>query len=583
MSLVLHGIPVGKGYAIGKVHLLSSGLDDVPHYTIDEDNIESEIARYENAIKQTKKQLEELRKNIPDDAPTELGAFISFHLMMLSDVTLSHAPLEIIKEQKINAEWALRQQLVKLSSQFDSISDDYLRTRKQDLNQVVEKIYKSLRGVEISNIQPNDLFEDIILVATDISPADAVLFKENRVSAFITDVGGPTSHTAILGKTLDIPSVFGLRNARSLIKEDEWIIVDGVSGVVILDPDNVVLGEYEKKTQQYKKEQRKLNKIKNVSATTLDEIDIEILANIEEISDLTLANKNGANGVGLFRSEFLFLNRDEMPSEEEQFEYYSKLVKKAAGKPVTIRTADIGADKNPRWFRQLDVINPAMGLTGIRLSLAEPIMFRTQMRAILRAAQFGKVKMMWPMIASITELKQCINHLNTAKEQLDDAGVEFESDIEVGIMVEIPSAALAMNTLIKHVDFISIGTNDLIQYTMAVDRGDDSVNYLYQPTHPVILKLISHSIKTANRHNKPVSVCGEMAADSNLTRMLLGMGLKSFSINASSILAVKNAIVNTNVQETEKYVNSLLRNENPDRADALLYKINSYDKFEQDA
>ncbi|MCV2503718.1 MAG: phosphoenolpyruvate--protein phosphotransferase [Neisseriaceae bacterium] len=583
MSLVLHGIPVGKGYAIGKVHLLSSGLDDVPHYTIDEDNIESEIARYENAIKQTKKQLEELRKNIPDDAPTELGAFISFHLMMLSDVTLSHAPLEIIKEQKINAEWALRQQLVKLSSQFDSISDDYLRTRKQDLNQVVEKIYKSLRGVEISNIQPNDLFEDIILVATDISPADAVLFKENRVSAFITDVGGPTSHTAILGKTLDIPSVFGLRNARSLIKEDEWIIVDGVSGVVILDPDNVVLGEYEKKTQQYKKEQRKLNKIKNVSATTLDEIDIEILANIEEISDLTLANKNGANGVGLFRSEFLFLNRDEMPSEEEQFEYYSKLVKKAAGKPVTIRTADIGADKNPRWFRQLDVINPAMGLTGIRLSLAEPIMFRTQMRAILRAAQFGKVKMMWPMIASITELKQCINHLNTAKEQLDDAGVEFESDIEVGIMVEIPSAALAMNTLIKHVDFISIGSNDLIQYTMAVDRGDDSVNYLYQPTHPVILKLISHSIKTANRHNKPVSVCGEMAADSNLTRMLLGMGLKSFSINASSILAVKNAIVNTNVQETEKYVNSLLRNENPDRADALLYKINSYDKFEQDA
>ncbi|MCV2509109.1 MAG: phosphoenolpyruvate--protein phosphotransferase, partial [Neisseriaceae bacterium] len=463
------------------------------------------------------------------------------------------------------AEWALRQQLVKLSSQFDSISDDYLRTRKQDLNQVVEKIYKSLRGVEISNIQPNDLFEDIILVATDISPADAVLFKENRVSAFITDVGGPTSHTAILGKTLDIPSVFGLRNARSLIKEDEWIIVDGVSGVVILDPDNVVLGEYEKKTQQYKKEQRKLNKIKNVSATTLDEIDIEILANIEEISDLTLANKNGANGVGLFRSEFLFLNRDEMPSEEEQFEYYSKLVKKAAGKPVTIRTADIGADKNPRWFRQLDVINPAMGLTGIRLSLAEPIMFRTQMRAILRAAQFGKVKMMWPMIASITELKQCINHLNTAKEQLDDAGVEFESDIEVGIMVEIPSAALAMNTLIKHVDFISIGSNDLIQYTMAVDRGDDSVNYLYQPTHPVILKLISHSIKTANRHNKPVSVCGEMAADSNLTRMLLGMGLKSFSINASSILAVKNAIVNTNVQETEKYVNSLLRNENPDR------------------
>ncbi|QRN41428.1 MAG: phosphoenolpyruvate--protein phosphotransferase [Neisseriaceae bacterium] len=580
MSLVLHGIAVGKGYAIGKVHLLSSGLEDVTQYAINEEHIESEVIRYENAIKQTKKQLDELRKYISGDLPKELGAFISFHSMMLSDVTLSHAPIEIIKEQKINAEWALRQQLVKLSSQFDSIGDDYLRTRKQDLNQVVEKIYKSLSGVEINDIQLNDLFEDVVLVATDISPADAVLFKENRVCAFITDVGGSTSHTAILGKTLGIPSVLGLRNARSLIKEDERIIVDGVNGIVILDPDKVILDEYEKKIQEYKKYRRKLNEIKNVSATTLDGVDIEILANIEEISDLTLANKNGANGVGLFRSEFLFLNRNTIPSEEEQFEYYLTLVKEASGKPVTIRTVDIGADKSPRWFGHCDVIHPAIGLTGIRLSLAEPIMFRTQMRAILRAAQFGKVKMMWPMIASITELKQCLRHLNIAKEQLDNAGVRFESDIEVGIMVETPSAALAITTLIKYVDFISIGTNDLIQYTMAVDRGNDSINDLYQSTHPVILKLISHSIKTAIRYNKPVSVCGEMAADSELTRMLLGMGLKSFSINIPSMLAVKNVIVNTNIQETQSYVNRLLKNENPERVDTLLYKINNYDRFQ---
>lgn len=575
MSLILHGIPAGKGYVVGKTHVISFGLGDIPYYTISEENIEFEVIRYENAIKHTKKQLEELRKNIPDDSPTELGAFISVHLMMLSDITLSYVPIEIIKEQHINAEWALRQQLDKLSSQFDLINDDYLRTRKQDLHQVVEKIYKALSNIETNNMQLNNLFADVVLVATDILPADVTMFKEHQITAFITDMGGLISHTAILAKSLDIPSVLGLRNARNLIKEDEWIIVDGIDGVVILDPDQEILSDYKKKLQQYRIAKRALNKIKNIATTSLDGVDIEILANIEEVTDVALAHKNGANGIGLFRSEFLFLHQDTMITEDEQFEYYVKLVKKAVGDPITIRTVDIGADKNPRWFGKTDVPNPSMGLTGIRFSLAEPLMFRTQMRAILRAAKFGNIKMMWPMIASISELRQCIAHLSIVKEQLIDMDVEFESDIEIGIMVEIPAAILAITTLIKHVDFIAIGTNDLIQYTMAVDRGNDSVNYLYQPAHPVILKLISYAIKVAIRHNKPVSVCGEMAADPQLTRTLLGMGLKIFSINHSSILAIKNVITNTNIRVIKRDVNRLLRNDDPDKVETLLYKINN--------
>ncbi|MFH4355470.1 MAG: phosphoenolpyruvate--protein phosphotransferase [Neisseriaceae bacterium] len=574
MSLVLYGVGVGQGYAVGRVHLLSSGLDDVPQYSIKEEELEAEVKRYESAVRRTKEHLIELKKNIPSDAPTELGTFLSFHLMLLADANLSQAPIELIREKKINTEWALRQQLTKLLGQFDSMTDEYLRTRKQDLIQVVEKIYNSLSGVKLSNIQPNDLFEDVVLVATDISPAEVMLFRGSGVVAFTTDLGGPTSHTAILGRTLDIPSVFGLRNARDLLKEDEWVIVDGVNGVVILDPDKVILEEYREKIQLAKKNQLKLNKFRNISAKTKDGVSIELLANIESIADITASNKAQVVGIGLFRSEFLFLNRPNMPTEDEQFEYYMQLVESLGGKPLTIRTIDIGREKKPTWLRPTGVLNPAMGLTGIRLSLAEPIMFRTQMRAILRAGLYGKIKLLWPMIASLSELKRCLSHLEIAKEQLSSRGEPFNSNIEVGIMVEIPSAALTIASLLKYIDFISIGTNDLIQYTMAVDRSDDTVNYLYQPLHPAVLKLINHTIKTAFKQHKPVTICGEMAADPRLTRVLLGLGLRSFSLNFSSVLPVKSAIVNTDIRDLEGYVTRLLYNENPDRIEDLLSKIN---------
>ncbi|MBP7259032.1 MAG: phosphoenolpyruvate--protein phosphotransferase, partial [Neisseria sp.] len=527
MSIVLHGFTAGKGIAIGRAHLILRGMTEVPQYNIIADELAAETTRFDNAIKASRRQLEQLRSAIPENAPTELGAFISLHLMLLTDATLSREPADIIQEQKINAEWALKLQTDKLSQQFDEIDDAYLRERKQDMLQVVERIHNNLVGQSNELNLETNLLEDTVLIAHDLSPADTVHFKEQRIAGFVTDAGGPTSHTAILGRSLDIPSVIGLRNARDLISENEWVIVDGINGVLIINPDDTVLAEYRGHMREYKNRKRALNKLKKTAATTEDGLNIELLANIESTEDIKQLHGAGADGVGLFRSEYLYLNRDTLPTEDEQYEVYSTLIKKLKGKQLTIRTVDLGVDKNPRWFGQNATpngsLNPALGLTGIRLCLAEPVMFRTQMRAILRAAAHGKVNMMWPMVASLTELRQCIVHFETAKRQLAERGEEY-GEVSLGCMIEIPSAALTVGSLLKLVDFISIGTNDLIQYTLSVDRGDDSVSHLYQPGHPAVLKLLQHIIRTANRMGKSVSVCGEMAGDSTYTRLLLGMG-----------------------------------------------------------
>ena len=540
MSIVLHGVAAGKGIAIGHAHLITRGAAEVPQYDIDPDKLEAEVARFDNAIKATRKELEQLRSAIPENAPTELGAFISLHLMLLTDVTLSREPIDILREQKINAEWALKQQSDKLAAQFDSIDDDYLRERKQDMLQVVRRIHNNLVGQSNEINLAGNLFDDTVLIAHDLSPADTVLFKEQHITAFVTDAGGPTSHTAILGRSLDIPSVIGLHNARKLITENEIVIVDGINGVLIIDPDEVVLNEYRRLAREYRSHKRELNKIKKTAATTADGINIELLANIESAEDIKALHNFGADGVGLFRSEFLYLNRDNMPTEDEQYEVYAGIVKKLKGKNITIRTVDLGVDKNPRWFGQNSTpngsLNPALGLTGIRLCLAEPVMFRTQMRAILRAAAHGPVRMMWPMITSISEVRQCLIHLDTAQRQLTERGETF-GPVSIGCMIEIPSAAMTVGSILKLVDFVSIGTNDLIQYLLSVDRGDDSVSHLYQPGHPAVLKTLQHIIRTANRMEKGVSICGEMASDTVFTRLLLGMGLRRFSMNPNNLLS----------------------------------------------
>ena len=575
--MVLHGYAAGKGIAIGRAHLVVRGISELPQYHLPESELAGEVARFDAAIKATRKQLEQLRSAIPENAPAELGAFISLHLMLLGDVTLSREPADILQEQAINAEWALKIQTDRLSQQFDEIDDEYLRQRKQDMLQVVERIQKNLAGQSTELNLDANLLDDTILIAHDLSAADTLFFKDQRIEGFVTDIGGPTSHTAILGRSLNIPSVIGVGNARQLISEHEWVIVDGIQGVLIIDPDELVLAEYRLRLKHYRSRLRALNKIKKTAAATLDGEEIELFANIESADDVKALHNIGADGVGLLRTEFAYLNRDSLPEEDELYQLYSDIAKKLKGKPLTIRTVDLGVDKNPRWFGTGGTphgsLNPALGLTGIRLCHAEPVMFRTQMRAVLRAAVHGKLRIMFPMISSLSELKQSLTHLDTARKQLVERQEAF-GELEVGCMIEIPSAALTVSSLLKWVDFVSVGTNDLIQYTLSVDRSDDAVSYLYQPAHPAIIRLLAHIIRTANRMGKGVSVCGEMAGDTKYTRMLLGLGLRKFSMNINNLLDVKDVVLHSHTERLENEMAKLLRNEDPDKMDALLKKLN---------
>ena len=578
--MVLHGYAAGKGIAIGRAHLVVRGISELPQYHLPENELDGEAARFEAAVKATRKQLEQLRSAIPENAPAELGAFISLHLMLLGDVTLSREPVDILKEQAINAEWALKIQTDRLSQQFDEIDDEYLRQRKQDMLQVVERIQKNLAGQSTELNLDANLLDDTILIAHDLSAADTLFFKDQRIEGFVTDIGGPTSHTAILGRSLNIPSVIGVGNARQLISEHEWVIVDGIQGVLIIDPDELVLAEYRLRLKHYRSRLRALNKIKKTAAATLDGEEIELFANIESADDVKALHNIGADGVGLLRTEFAYLNRDSLPEEEELYQLYSDIAKKLKGKPLTIRTVDLGVDKNPRWFGTGGTpngsLNPALGLTGIRLCHAEPVMFRTQMRAVLRASVHGKLRIMFPMISSLSELKQSMTHLDTARKQLVERQEAF-GELEVGCMIEIPSAALTVSSLLKWVDFVSVGTNDLIQYTLSVDRSDDAVSYLYQPAHPAIIRLLAHIIRTANRMGKGVSVCGEMAGDTKYTRMLLGLGLRKFSMNINNLLDVKDVVLHSHTERLENEMAKLMRNEDSDKMDALLKKLNESD------
>lgn len=575
--MVLHGYAAGKGIAIGRAHLVVRGISELPQYHLPESELAGEVARFDAAVKATRKQLEQLRSAIPENAPAELGAFISLHLMLLGDVTLSREPADILQEQAINAEWALKIQTDRLSQQFDEIDDEYLRQRKQDMLQVVERIQKNLAGQSTELNLDANLLDDTILIAHDLSAADTLFFKDQRIEGFVTDIGGPTSHTAILGRSLNIPSVIGVGNARQLISEHEWVIVDGIQGVLIIDPDELVLAEYRLRLKHYRSRLRALNKIKKTAAATLDGEEIELFANIESADDVKALHNIGADGVGLLRTEFAYLNRDSLPEEDELYQLYSDIAKKLKGKPLTIRTVDLGVDKNPRWFGTGGTpngsLNPALGLTGIRLCHAEPVMFRTQMRAVLRAAVHGKLRIMFPMISSLSELKQSLTHLDTARKQLVERQEAF-GELEVGCMIEIPSAALTVSSLLKWVDFVSVGTNDLIQYTLSVDRSDDAVSYLYQPAHPAIIRLLAHIIRTANRMGKGVSVCGEMAGDTKYTRMLLGLGLRKFSMNINNLLDVKDVVLHSHTERLENEMAKLMRNEDPDKMDALLKKLN---------
>jgi len=575
MSFTMHGVAVSGGIAIGFAHLVSHATLEVPHYALPEHLLANEVARYDRAVAATRQELESLREHIPVSAPPEVEAFLDVHLMILNDSSLSKVPRQLIEAQQCNAEWALTQQLENLLDQFDSIEDAYLRARQNDVVQVVERLLKALLGhpgVPSSAATPE---EAGILVAHDLSPADMILFKRHQFAAFVTDVGGATSHTAILARSLNIPSVVALHHARQLIRERELLIVDGDQGVVIVNPDQHVLAEYRIKQNQWEIDQRKLKRLAGAATRTLDGATVELHANIELPQDVALVHENGAAGVGLFRSEFLFMNRPELPDEEEQFLAYRSVAEGLKGLPVTIRTLDLGADKQLTQMERGQSANPALGLRAIRLCLAEPHLFHTQIRAILRASHYGKVQMLIPMLSSLSELDQTLHHIKAAKESLDAENTPYDKGIKVGGMIEIPAAALMVQSFAKKLDFLSIGTNDLIQYTLAIDRTDDAVAHLYDPLHPAVLQLVAHTIRTANRVGTPVVVCGEMGGDPHLTRLLLGFGLREFSMHPAHLLAVKQQVLKTNLPEIHALVAKMLKTDEYDKMHSLLAKLNS--------
>ena len=573
MNFVLHGYPVSSGITIGYAHLVSTARLEVAHYEVPASAVDAEIERFDEAMRSARDELEELKSHIPADAPPEFEAFLNLHRMILNDSALSDAPREVIRTRHANAEWALVQQMERLVERFEEIDDPYLRERKADVQQAVERVLKALMGGQSLAAPAVSEEQKLIVVAHDLSPADMILFKRHRYGGFVTDVGGVTSHTAIVARSLAIPAIVGLHHARQTISEGELLIVDGEQGLLVVNPDPVVLAEYRGRQAEIRTARQRLKRLKTTRATTSDGTPVELYANIELPQDMAEVLDAGAEGVGLFRTEFMFLNRKELPGEDEQFEAYRQVAQAMQGRPVVLRTLDVGADKAINGDGTV-ITNPAMGLRAIRFCLAEPQMFLTQLRAILRASHYGKVKILLPMVAHAHEIDQTLALITQAKQQLDDRGQPFDRAIETGGMIEIPAAALALPIFMRRLQFLSIGTNDLIQYTLAIDRTDDAVAHLYDPLHPAVLTLVANTIQTATRGGMPVAVCGEMAGDLQLTRLLLGLGLRNFSMHPSQLLPIKERILSTHLGEVQALAQRVLRTTDPVKTRELLAELN---------
>jgi phosphotransferase system enzyme I (PtsI) len=584
VTFAIHGLAVARGIAIGRAVLVASSRVDVAHYFIEPSQVEAEIDRIRigrNAVVDEILRLQASMMNKgPREAPHELTALLDVHLMLLQDVELIAGVKHWITHRLYNAEWALTTQLEVIARQFDEMEDEYLRGRKADLEQITEKVLRAMNGVASAVVpapartvrkksQQDLLLDDtvdvpLILIAHDLSPSDMLQFKQSVFAGFITDVGGKTSHTAIVARSLDIPAVVGARLSSQLVRQDDWVIIDGDAGVVVVDPSPIILAEYGFKQRQGELERGRLSRLLNTPAVTLDGQKIELLANIEMPEDAPGAVKAGAVGVGLFRSEFLFMGRQgKLPNEEEQYQAYKRAIEGMQGLPVTIRTVDVGADK-PLDKALMDGahLNPALGLRAIRWSLADPAMFLTQLRAILRAAAHGQANLLIPMLVHASEIRHTMALIDRARVELDNRGVAY-GPLKIGAMIEIPAAALTLKVFLKYFDFLSIGTNDLIQYTLAIDRADESVAHLYDPLHPAVLRLVAGTIAEGRAQGKPVSVCGEMAGDVSLTRLLLGMGLRSFSMHPAQILAVKQEVLRADTSKLAGWAEQVMSDDEP--------------------
>jgi phosphotransferase system enzyme I (PtsI) len=583
MGIQVFGVAVSRGVAIGRAVLVASSRVDVAHYFIAPAQVAAEVLRLRAAREEVARELETLQRDLPEDAPSELSALLDVHLMVLRDDTLADATKAWIAERHYNAEWALSAQLEVLARQFDEMEDPYLRERKADVEQVVERLLSAMArrrdGGPRQGVMPGATVgeEPLVLVASDVAPADMLQFKRSVFTGFVTDVGGRTSHTAIVARSMDIPAVVGAREASRLIRQDDWVIIDGDAGVVVVNPSPIVLEEYRFRQRHSELERARLDRLRHTPAVTLDGEVVELLANIELPDDVEHALAAGAVGVGLFRSEFLFMNRNgDLPGEEEQFEAYRSAVQGMRGLPVTIRTVDVGADKpleamSAHELRHEHVLNPAMGLRAIRWSLSEPAMFQMQLRAILRASAYGKVRVLIPMLAHAGEIAACLAALAKARLELDEAGLTYGS-VEVGAMIEVPAAAICIDLFLRRFDFVSLGTNDLVQYTLAIDRADEAVAHLYDPWHPAVLQLVSQTIGHARAVGRSVSVCGEMAGDIAFTELLLGMGLRSFSMHPSQLPSVKQRLLRCDTRRLAQQIDHVLTADEPALAAARLLK-----------
>jgi phosphotransferase system enzyme I (PtsI) len=585
MTFSIHGLAVAPGIAIGRAVLVASSRVDVAHYFIDASQVASEVDRMRRGRNAVVEEIQRLQQSVaqmgPKDAPHELHALLDVHLMLLQDEELIEGVKHWITDRLYNAEWALTTQLEVIARQFDEMEDEYLRERKSDLEQITEKVLRAMQG-QVSHVLPEltraqrksepvsaaqfdeRASEQLVLVAHELSPSDMLQFKQGVFAGFVTDVGGKTSHTAIVARSMDIPAVVGARTGSQLIRQDDWLIIDGDAGVVIVDPSPIILAEYRFKQRQGLLDRSRLARLLDTPAVTLDGEAVELLANIETSEDGPAALQAGAVGVGLFRTEFLFMGRqNSLPDEEEQYQAYRRAVDGMQGRPVTIRTVDVGADKPMgSALKEESHLNPALGLRAIRWSLADPAMFITQLRAILRAAAHGPVHMLIPMLAHLSEIRQTVALIEQARQELTREGLPF-GVIQLGAMVEIPAAALMLKTFLKYFDFLSIGTNDLIQYTLAIDRADESVAHLYDPLHPAVLRLVAETIAECRAQGKSVSVCGEMAGDVSMARLLLGLGLRSFSMHPAQILAIKQEVLRADTRKLAPWAQAVLAHEEP--------------------
>jgi phosphotransferase system enzyme I (PtsI) len=575
----LHGTGIGGGIVVGRAVVLESRMIDVPRYRIEFARRDAEAARLERAIDAVRAELSSVAAHLPHDAPAEAQALLQVHAMILDDPSLALQAKVAIESHGQNAEWAFASQAEHLAAQFEQFDDAYLRERGRDVNQVADRVLKSLAGsgrALRTRAQPGEV--PLIFVAHDVAPPD--MLQLGHAGGFAIDLGGTTSHTAILARSMNVPAVVGLSTASQLVRDDDWLVLDGESGVLIVAPDEGVLQEYRHRMALGLLERKQLERLVHVPSATLDGVPVELHANIELPAEAEQAMASGAAGIGLFRTEFLFMNRSELPGEDEQYEAYRAAVVAMRGRPVTIRTLDIGADKTldgtAPGHGPAATPNPALGQRAIRYSLAEPDVFLEQLRAILRAARHGPVRLLIPMLAHGHEIDQSLRLIAQARAQLAERpgpGGAPVPPVPVGGMIEVPAAALTAGLFARRLDFLSIGTNDLVQYTLAIDRADHSVASLYDPFHPAVLQLVAQTIRAGERAGTPVAVCGEMAGDLEATRLLIGMGLRSFSMHAASLLRVKREILRCDASKLRTRVARLLASDDPVRVEGGLRRL----------